>query len=93
MPVPCVSVALALDGDLVTASVTDNGPGVPEAIQSDIFDAFYTTKAIGKGTGLGLSVSRAIITDLGGELTLLSSENGATFTITLPVSDGIATTA
>lgn len=90
---PCVSVALALDGDLVTASVTDNGPGVPEAIQSDIFDAFYTTKAIGKGTGLGLSVSRAIITDLGGELTLSSSENGATFTITLPVSDGIATTA
>ena len=90
---PRVSVALAIDGDRVSVSVADNGPGVPEALQCDIFDAFFTTKAIGKGTGLGLSVSRGIIAALKGELTLTSSEDGATFTITLPVSDGVATTA
>lgn len=90
---PRVSVALAIDGDRVTVSVADNGPGVPEALQCDIFDAFFTTKAIGKGTGLGLSVSRGIIAALKGELTLTSSEDGAIFTVTLPVSDGVATTA
>lgn len=90
---PRVSITLGVEGDLVSVSVADNGPGVPEAIQRDIFDAFYTTKAIGKGTGLGLSVSRGIIADLEGDLTLSSSEDGAIFTITLPVSDGVATAA
>ena len=90
---PRVSVTLAVEGDLVTVSVADNGPGVPDAIERDIFDAFYTTKAIGKGTGLGLSVSRGIITDLEGDLTLSSSRDGAIFNITLPVSRGVATAA
>ena len=80
---PRVSVTLAVEGDLVTVSVADNGPGVPDAIQRDIFDAFYTTKAIGTGTGLGLSVSRGIIADLEGDLTLSSSRDGAIFNITL----------
>jgi signal transduction histidine kinase len=90
---PRVSVTLAVEGDLVTVSVADNGPGVPDAIQRDIFDAFYTTKAMGTGTGLGLSVSRGIIADLEGDLTLSSSRDGAIFTITLPVSRGVATAA
>ncbi len=90
---PRVSVTLAVEGDLVTVSVADNGPGVPDAIQRDIFDAFYTTKAMGTGTGLGLSVSRGIIADLEGDLTLSSSRDGAIFNITLPVSRGVATAA
>ena len=90
---PRVSVTLAVEGDLVTVSVADNGPGVPDAIQRDIFDAFYTTKAMGTGTGLGLSVSRGIIADLEGDLTLSSSLDGAIFNIALPVSRGVATAA
>ena len=90
---PRVSVTLAVQGDLVSVSVADNGPGVPDAIQRDIFDAFYTTKAMGTGTGLGLSVSRGIIADLEGDLTLSSSRDGAIFNITLPVSRGVATAA
>jgi signal transduction histidine kinase len=90
---PRVSVTLAVEGDLVSVSVADNGPGVPDAIQQDIFDAFYTTKAMGTGTGLGLSVSRGIIADLEGDLTLSSSRDGAIFNITLPVSRGVATAA
>ena len=90
---PRVSVTLAVEGDLVTVSVADNGPGVPDAIQRDIFDAFYTTKAMGTGTGLGLSVSRGIIADLEGDLTLSSSRDGAIFTVTLMLSRGVATAA
>ena len=90
---PRVSVTLAVEGDLVSVSVADNGPGVPDAIQQDIFDAFYTTKAMGTGTGLGLSVSRGIIADLEGDLTLSSSRDGAIFTVTLMLSRGVATAA
>lgn len=54
----------------VLVSVTDSGSGVPAEVKDKIFDPFYTTKPVGKGTGLGLSLSRKIIIDHGGTLTL-----------------------
>jgi len=39
----------------------DTGPGIPSQDQANIFELFYTTKAVGEGTGLGLSVTRNII--------------------------------
>lgn len=93
VPAPCVRVTLGIESDVVRIRVADNGPGVPEALQSHIFEAFYTTKAIGKGTGLGLSVSRGIIEDLNGVITLSSSTHGAIFDITLPLSPSVATAA
>ncbi len=88
---PQVTVSAAVEGSVVSVHVADNGPGVPESLQPSIFDAFYTTKAIDKGTGLGLSVSRGIIADLEGELSLASSDSGAVFTVTLPLSHNVAT--
>ena len=93
VPDPCVSVSLEVEDDVVRVTVADNGSGVPEALQSDIFKAFYTTKAIGKGTGLGLSVSRGIVEDFNGVITLSSSTHGAVFEVTLPMSHGHATAA
>jgi signal transduction histidine kinase len=70
-------------GNSVTITITDNGPGIPEAIQENIFQPFFSTKE--EGTGLGLSIASRIVEKHGGTLTLRSQEGqGATFVITLP---------
>ncbi|MEO0869886.1 MAG: ATP-binding protein, partial [Cyanobacteria bacterium J06642_11] len=65
----------------------DNGPGIPESIQSKLFDPFFTTKPVGQGTGLGLSISYQIIVEKhGGQLTHTSElGEGTVFTISLPL--------
>lgn len=69
-------------------SISDNGPGVPEAIQARLFDLFYSTKEVGKGTGLGLSISQAIVTKRGGYIKYDSQyQEGARFVIKLPAVD------
>jgi signal transduction histidine kinase len=71
----------------VLISVSDNGNGIPQSVQDKIFQPFFTTKPSGQGTGLGLSMSYEIITKShGGELKVENKANeGATFTIVLPV--------
>ncbi len=53
-------------------AIADNGPGIPEAIQTKIFDTFFTTKPIGEGTGLGLAITHEIVMRHGGRLRLQS---------------------
>lgn len=71
----------------VSIAIADNGPGIPEAIQSKIFDAFFTTKPVGNGTGLGLSISYEIIVKKHhGQLSCCSAVGeGTTFIIKIPV--------
>jgi two-component system NtrC family sensor kinase len=66
--------------------VADNGIGIPDPIQSKIFQPFFTTKPTGQGTGLGLSLSYDIVTKAyGGSMTVESKEGeGAEFTAILP---------
>ncbi|MBI3264045.1 MAG: response regulator [Acidobacteria bacterium] len=74
---------------VVVLEVNDDGPGVPDEVQSKIFDPFFTTKEVGKGTGLGLTVAYAIVQEHGGRLWLESRPTkGASFYVELPASAG-----
>jgi len=65
-------------------SVEDNGPGIPEGIQSRIFEPFVT-HGKSKGTGLGMAIVRNIVTAHGGTITFETAhDRGTTFLISLP---------
>ncbi|BBD63654.1 two-component sensor histidine kinase (plasmid) [Nostoc sp. HK-01] len=76
-----------IDSNWVQIAIADNGPGIPEAIQKQIFHPFFTTKAVGKGTGIGMSISYEIVTQKhGGRLECLSTPGkGAEFMIQIPI--------
>jgi signal transduction histidine kinase len=89
-----VAITTRREGGMVIATVTDNGPGVPLAQRSKLFEPFQTTKKQGEGLGLGLSLARKVMTDLGGELKLdPDHEGGARFVVRLPVHRDHATAA
>ena len=78
--------------DQLELVVQDNGIGIaPDRIKR-IFDPFFSTKFGKGGSGLGLSVSRNIVTRLlGGKIEVSSTpEEGARFTLTLPLQQGSA---
>lgn len=59
----CISTAVSAKNQ-VSIQIQDNAGGIPDTLQSRIFEPFYTTKPVGKGTGLGLSISHQIVTEL-----------------------------
>jgi signal transduction histidine kinase/ActR/RegA family two-component response regulator len=71
----------------VLLEVSDDGPGIPQAIRARIFDPFFTTKPAGVGTGLGLGIVLDIVREHGGKLHLTSGlGQGTTFSIELPAA-------
>ncbi|MGA1790471.1 MAG: ATP-binding protein [bacterium] len=71
----------------IRISFWDNGPGIPEEIQSKIFDPFFTTKEVGEGTGLGLSICFKIVDNHGGKIWVESEpENWTEFFVELPIN-------
>ncbi|WP_434150903.1 AAA family ATPase [Methylocaldum gracile subsp. desertum] len=65
---PQIRIMLRPVDGMLELSVADNGPGIPQEVQTKIFDPFFTTKPPGKGTGLGLSVIRRLVQDVGGHI-------------------------
>ena len=79
--------------DEIDIVVTDTGGGIEDVVAGRIFEPFVTTKEVGKGTGLGLSISYGIITEMGGTIKAENTEDGAQFTITLPIAEHALLTA
>ncbi|MFT6117248.1 MAG: C4-dicarboxylate-specific signal transduction histidine kinase [Candidatus Azotimanducaceae bacterium] len=74
------------EGDnVVYITAQDTGGGIPDDVLQRIFEPFYTTKEMGKGTGLGLSVSYGIVRDMKGTIVAENIDNGALFTVMLPM--------
>jgi CheY-like chemotaxis protein len=68
--------------------VADNGPGIAPELRARVFEPYFTTKPEGIGTGLGLAVSRSLAREHGGDLVLEneSTQGGASFRLSLPIS-------
>lgn len=69
-------------------TVSDNAGGIAPQVLDRLFDAFTTTKSAEKGTGLGLSLARTVVTNMEGVIAAANVDDGACFTIRLPVPSG-----
>lgn len=81
-----IRVSACLDGDMVSFLVEDNGVGIPEERQAQIFDSFFTTAYENgdkqRGVGLGLGICKAIVEAHGGMITVFNNKaGGASFRI------------
>jgi signal transduction histidine kinase len=84
-----IEVRIADTPDRLRIDVQDEGLGIPPSEQARIFEKFYRldaemTRGVG-GSGLGLYISREIVEQMGGLLSVRSRRgSGSTFTVTLP---------
>jgi signal transduction histidine kinase len=68
------------------ASVTDSGSGIPAEMIDQIWNPFFTTKAVGQGSGLGLALVYDIVKNHGGEIAVTSTVGkGTEFIVRFPV--------
>jgi two-component system NtrC family sensor kinase len=76
------------DIDGISIVVSDSGRGVPETLQGQIFDQFFTTKGPGKGTGLGLAMCAEIAQEHRGSIDVTNDSEfgGASFELWIPCS-------
>lgn len=84
-----ISYGYETQGDLIKFFVKDEGIGIIKSKQEQIFDSFkqlnYQNKENYGGTGLGLAICKALVTMLGGTITVKSQfYRGSTFEFTLP---------
>ena len=78
-----IVVAARREGSVTVIEVADTGPGVPERARAHLFKAFQSVARKG-GTGLGLAIAAELVQAHGGNLTLLDTEGGAIFRVTIP---------
>jgi signal transduction histidine kinase len=87
-----VSIATRRVGDQVEITVVDTGSGIPPERLSRIFDDFVTTKR--RGLGLGLAISKRIVEQLDGTITVESQVGrGTSFTLRFPARDDLSARA
>ncbi len=87
-----IRVKLRKTADNYEIAVSDNGAGIPDAEQINIFKEFYRTpsakKQISEGTGLGLAIVMRMVELHDGNIHLESKEGqGSTFTVQLPLGE------
>jgi FixJ family two-component response regulator/nitrogen-specific signal transduction histidine kinase len=83
-PRPQITFRVYPDQGDVVFSIKDNGVGMKEEVQSQIFNLFFSSKAT-QGTGIGLFITRKIIHQHGGDITVISQPGqGACFQIRIP---------
>ncbi len=91
------TLALSTHGDRVTLTVSDDGPGIPQADRTRVFDRFTRLDAARSrdagGSGLGLAIVRDVVLAHGGQVHLDqgtpgTAQQGVIATVTLPAATG-----
>lgn len=83
-----ISVTLEVAGAMARLRVTDTGHGIAPDDLARVTEPFFSTKISGEGLGLGLSISRAILAEFGGDLSVASTQGqGTCVTVSLPLAE------
>lgn len=81
-----IKISSEVDNNTIQIRISDNGCGMSEAVQKEMFVPFFTTKPVGKGTGMGLAIVFGIVKDHNGEISVESEPGkGTTFVIRFPI--------
>lgn len=92
-----VSLRVLNGSDVAELEVSDNGPGIDQALLPDVFDRFVRADASGShgtpGTGLGLAIVKAIAEAHDGSISVNSHEGATTFRVRLPLADPVTVVA
>ncbi len=83
-----IATTASEDKKSIIIRIKDNGIGMSESVQQQIFEHLFTTKAVGKGTGLGLAIARQIVVEKHRGAIEINSQvgKGTEFAIVLPAS-------
>jgi len=86
-----ITITTNIEKNWFIIDVLDNGPGLAHGDHDKVFDPFYRGKSSHRGlingSGLGLTIVKDIVETLDGTINLLSSEQGAHFSVHLPNND------
>jgi signal transduction histidine kinase len=85
-----VVVEAGADGDHAYVSVQDSGAGIPDDVLPRVFEVAFsgdTARSPGSGAGLGLAIARGLVEAHAGEVVVRNTDDGACFTIRLPLAD------
>jgi two-component system, OmpR family, sensor kinase len=85
-----VTTRLSTEPTQTVLQVIDNGPGIPAALQSEVFERFArgdtSRSRKGGSTGLGLAIVSAVVRAHNGTITVNSSPGRTEFTVRLPLN-------
>ncbi|MBN4066464.1 hybrid sensor histidine kinase/response regulator [Simkania negevensis] len=89
-----VEITMHQQSDLTSITFRDNGPGIPKEKREHLFDLYEQSKLpdTQQPMGFGLSICKALMRGQGGNIYLhdtLSTDEGATFTLTLPTAHSV----
>jgi PAS domain S-box-containing protein len=78
-----LAIRLSRRPGTVQVEVADTGPGIPQNIQSQVFDLYFTTKS--GGSGMGLALCDKIVRQHGGQIDFDTGPDGTVFRLALPL--------
>lgn len=81
-----IQIESGQDTEGIFVRIMDSGPGVPPELTEKIFESFITTKDQGKGTGLGLPISKKIMQEHNGSLSLNTLVSRSCFELRFPAA-------